>query len=119
MASPRLFETRPEAASVLGPTVAAGAMVAQFVVGKATRDALFLSHYPVELLPRAMLAATALSALAALASSGALSRRPPERVVAATFAASAALLLALWALGRGHERPVALAVYGHVAVFGA
>lgn len=119
MASPRLLETRPETAAVLGPTVAAGAMVAQFVMGKATRDALFLSHFSVELLPRVMVASTVLSGLAALLSSGALAKRPPERVVGATFAASAAILLGLFALGRGYERQVALAVYGHVALFGA
>ncbi len=120
MSKSRPPETTPAAPAVLGPTVAAGAMVAQFVMGKATRDALFLSHFPVELLPRAMVAATALSALSALASSRALARRPPERVVAAAFAASAACLLALWAFGRGgNERPVALLVYAHAAVFGA
>ena len=41
---------------LLGAT-AAGLLVAQQVAGKATRDALFLSHYPASALPAVMAAA--------------------------------------------------------------
>jgi hypothetical protein len=47
---------------VLAATIAAAAMVAQMVIGKATRDALFLSNFPVARLPIALLAGSVVSA---------------------------------------------------------
>lgn len=55
--------------------VAAGALVAQQVAGKATRDALFLSTFHVSSLPLAMIASAIVSALAVLGFSAALARR--------------------------------------------
>src|SRR5258708_15585297 len=76
--------------------VAAGALIAQQVAGRATRDALFLSTFHVSSLPLVMIAAAVLSALAVLAFSAALSRRPPAQVVPVTIAAGPVLLLAGW-----------------------
>ena len=52
--------------------VAAGALIAQQVAGKATRDALFLSTFHVSSLPLVMIASALVSALAVLGFSAAL-----------------------------------------------
>jgi hypothetical protein len=48
---------------VLAATVAAAAMIAQHVIGRATRDALFLSHFAPSRLPLAMIGGAVVSAL--------------------------------------------------------
>src|SRR5258706_192848 len=53
--------------AVVAAMVAAGALIAQQVAGRATRDALFLSTFHVSSLPLVMIAAALLSALAMLA----------------------------------------------------
>ena len=99
--------------------VAAGALVAQQVAGKATRDALFLSSFPVSSLPLAMIASAIASALAVIGFSAALARRAPARVVPVALAAGTVLLLAEWGLSATHPRLAAAAVYLHMAIFGA
>ena len=99
--------------------VAAGALVAQQVAGRATRDALFLSTFPVSALPLAMIASAVVSTLAVLGFSAALTRRSPARVVPAALAAGTVLLLAEWGLTVTHPRLAAVAVYLHMAAFGA
>ena len=99
--------------------VAAGALIAQQVAGRATRDALFLSTFHVSSLPLVMIAAAVLSALAVLAFSTALSRRSPAQVVPVTIAAGTVLLLAEWGLSLAQPRLAAIAVYLHMAAFGA
>lgn len=99
--------------------VASGALVAQHVAGRATRDALYLSHFDVSTLPGAMIGAAALSAVAVLGTSRLLARSAPERVVPFTFALAAGLFLCEWALAARDERAAALVVYAHTAVFGA
>ncbi|HEU0105011.1 MAG TPA: hypothetical protein VFT38_02490 [Vicinamibacteria bacterium] len=105
--------------AVVAAMVAAGALIAQQVAGRATRDALFLSTFHVSSLPLVMIAAAVLSALAVLAFSAALSRRPPAQVVPVTIAAGTVLLLAEWGLSLAQPRLAAIAVYLHMAVFGA
>jgi ATP:ADP antiporter, AAA family len=105
--------------AVLAAMLAAGALVAQQVAGKATRDALFLSAFPVAALPLAMIASAIVSALAVLGFSAALARRSPARVVPAAVAVATVLLLGEWALSLVQPRLAAAAVYLHMAVFGA
>lgn len=99
--------------------IASASLVAQLVAGKATRDALFLTHFGLRLLPAAMIAAAFVSALAMIVMSRVLTRWGPARVVPATFALSAALFLVEWAISLGSERATAIAVYAHTAVLGA
>src|SRR5687767_538773 len=106
-------------AAVTAAMLAAAALVAQQVAGKATRDALFLSTFRVSSLPLVMIGAAAASALSVLAFSTALSRRSPARVVPAALAAGTVLLLAEWGLSLAVPRVAALLVYLHMAVFGA
>ena len=99
--------------------LAAGALIAQQVVGKATRDALFLSSFHVSSLPVVMIVAAVASSLAVLAFSSALTRRGPARVLPRVLGGVTVLLLAEWGLSLVEPRAAALAVYLHMAAFGA
>lgn len=99
--------------------LAAAALVGQQVAARATRDALFLSHHDVARLPFAMATAALLSLVAVAASSRAMARWPPARVVPAALAASAVLLVLEWLLSMVSVPAAAVALYLHVAVFGA
>ena len=99
--------------------LAAAALVGQQVAARATRDALFLSHHDVARLPFAMAAAAVLSLVAVAASSRAMTRWPPARVVPAALAASGVLLVLEWLLSMVSAPAAAVALYLHVAVFGA
>jgi hypothetical protein len=82
------FWSHPAASAAMAGAAAIGA---QFIIGKAARDALFLAHFAVTTIP----AMTAVSALVAMmlmvASSRWLSRMPPAVVLPRAFAVSAAL----------------------------
>ncbi|MCP5150407.1 MAG: hypothetical protein H6983_17710 [Ectothiorhodospiraceae bacterium] len=94
-------------------------MIAHQVAGKAARDALFLSHFDVSALPRAMVIGAVLSLLAVLAMSKLLPRIGPTRMVAWCFVVSGALFVAEWMLYGAHPRVAAAVLYLHMAVFGA
>ena len=100
-------------------TIASASLVAQLVAGKATRDALFLTHFGLDLLPVAMIAAAALSALSVIVMSRVLTRSGPARVVPATFAASAVLFLVEWSISLKSAEATTIAVYAHTAIFGS
>jgi hypothetical protein len=99
--------------------LAAGALIAQQVVGKATRDALFLSSFHVSSLPLVMIASAVTSSLAVLGFSAALGRRSPARVVPLALAGGTVLLIGEWGLSLVDARLAAIAVYLHMAAFGA
>lgn len=99
--------------------LAAAALIGQQVAARATRDALFLTHHDVSRLPIAMAAAAVLSLAAVLATSGAMTRWPPGRVVPAALAFSAVLLVLEWLVSMVSAPAAAVALYLHVAVFGA
>ncbi len=54
-------------------------MIAALVAGRVVRDALFLSHFAPELLPRLMIAAAVASVVSALTLSRMLTRLGPAR----------------------------------------
>jgi len=99
--------------------LAAAALVGQQVAARATRDALFLSHHDVSRLPLAMAAAAALSLASVGASSGAMARWAPARVLPAALVVSAVLLVLEWLLALVSPAAAGLALYLHVALFGA
>ena len=105
--------------AVTAAMLAAGALIAQQVVGKATRDALFLSSFRVSSLPVVMIVAAVASSLAVLAFASALARRGPARLLPRVLAAITVLLLAEWGLSQVEPRAAAIAVYLHMAAFGA
>ena len=94
-------------------------MIAHQVAGKATRDALFLSHFDVTELPKAVIAAAVLSMVAVLAMSSLLARLGPAKLVPATFGVSAALFLGEWFLFGRTSQFAAVVLYLHMAIFGA
>jgi ATP:ADP antiporter, AAA family len=78
--------------------VCAGAVSAQFIAGKATRDALYLAHLDVTTLPAMVMAAAGFSLLLVGLSSSLLRRVPPATVIPWAFVVSAVLLLVQWGL---------------------
>lgn len=99
--------------------LAAALLVAQQVAGRATRDALFLSHFDVASLPAMTAAAAVVSLLAALAFARGMAALSPARVLPSALGASAALFLAEWGLALMAPRAAAVVVYLHQAVLGA
>lgn len=95
------------------------AMIAYQVAGKATRDALFLSSFPVSALPAMTIASAILSVAMAFVASKALLRFGPGRVIPFGFAGSAIGLVVEWLLQSSWPRPVAVAVYLHYGALGA
>jgi hypothetical protein len=102
-----------------GAVAAALFMLAAHVASKATRDALFLSLFPVTDLPRAMIAAALVSLLSAVVMSRLLARIGPFRVVPAAFALSALLFAGEWLLLSAAPGVATVALYLHSAAFGA
>ncbi|MEQ8231869.1 MAG: Npt1/Npt2 family nucleotide transporter [Gammaproteobacteria bacterium] len=94
-------------------------MIAHQVGGKATRDAVFLSHYDVTQLPKMVIVAALLSMLAVIVMSRLLARFGPSRVVPLAFLVSAGLFVGSWSLYADHPALAALTLYTQMAVFGA
>ena len=104
--------------AVLAATLVSGLLVAQQTAGRAARDALFLSTFPVAFLPAMMMASSAASVAAVGVVSWALARRSPFRVVPLLAGTSSALLVVEWVLCLAAPRLAAVAVYLHLALFG-
>jgi hypothetical protein len=112
-------DTVSDRSAALAATAASAAMVAFQLAGKATRDALYLSTFGVVALPRMVIVAALVSALAAIALSRVLARVGPGRLVPRLFGLSAVLLLLEWGLA-GHSRSlVAVLFYLHYSCLGA
>ena len=92
----------------------AAAVVAQFVAGKATRDALFLARFEITQLPLMVMAASAFSIACALAMSRVMSRIPPARILPLAFVGSAVLILLEWVLATARPRAGAVLFYLHM-----
>src|SRR4029453_5268047 len=84
--------------SVLTAMICSGAVGAQFIAGKATRDALYLAHLEVTTLPAIVVATAVVSILLGIVSSRSLRSITPGTFVPALFLMSAALLLGSWLL---------------------
>jgi AAA family ATP:ADP antiporter len=94
-------------------------MIAFQVGGKATRDALFLSSFPLTMLPTMVIASSILSVLAVLYAVRKISRQGPWRLIPGLFAGSTVLLLVEWALIGPSRHATAVIVYLHFTVLGA
>ncbi|HYS25687.1 MAG TPA: hypothetical protein VEP46_08800 [Vicinamibacterales bacterium] len=93
----------------------AAAVTAQFVGGKATRDALFLSALSVTALPTMLIATSICSILVVAAWARGSRRYPPSILVPASFIVSGLLFLAEWLFRASAPAPTAIAVYLHVS----
>jgi hypothetical protein len=111
--------SQPESASaVVTAIICAGLVTAQFVGGKAARDALFLAQVDVTSLPTMVIATSIFSiALVAVNAKG-VSRLSPARFVPWAFAVSALLLLAEWLLTFSSPKLAAVLVYLHISGLG-
>jgi hypothetical protein len=89
--------TRSDPAIVIA-MICSGAVSAQFIAGKATRDALYLANLDVTTLPVIVVATAVLSILLVFASSRGLRMVTPAVFVPAAFALSGLLLIASWLL---------------------
>ncbi len=110
---------RADRTAALFALISAAVMIAQQVGSKATRDALFLSSFAAEDLPRVVIASAAASLVAVFLATRAYARFGPPRVVPFAFGISAALYVGEWLLVESATRPVAVVLYLHTAVFGA
>jgi AAA family ATP:ADP antiporter len=95
--------------------LAATLMIAQHIAGKATRDALFLTHFEVSHLPKVMMLGAAVSVAAVLLMSRLLPRYGPARLMPPLYLASTLLLGVQWFLADLMPQAAAVALYIHVS----
>lgn len=105
--------------AVVAAATASAAMIAFQVGGKATRDALFLSSFPVTRLPLMVIASATIALLVVLWAVRRMSRHGPWRFIPAMFAVSVVLLLGEWALLSTARQAAAVLLYIHFTVLGA
>ena len=114
-----MASSRPDpGAAVLTAMMCAGAVSAQFIAGKATRDALYLGSLDITSLPMIVIATAAFSILLVMLSSRVLRQVSPATVVPVAFAVNAALLLIEWRLASTQREWIARAVYLQVSGLG-
>lgn len=99
-------------------TACSAVVTAQFIAGKATRDALYLLHLDVTTLPAMTVVTAVVSILLVVASSKLLRRVAPARFVPLTFVTTAALLLVDWALIRTRPEIAAVGLYLQISGLG-
>lgn len=105
--------------AVLTATAVAVGMIAQQLVSKALRDALFLGNFPATALPRVMTGASILSVLLVLIVARAFRRIAPGKLVPVMFAASALLFTTEWMLSGPYPQIASVVLYIHTTSFGA
>src|SRR5436190_4485805 len=105
--------------SSLAAVISSGAMIAFQIGGKAARDALFLSNFPVTALPAALVSAALVSVVSVIIASKAMGARGPRTVVPYAFGISSILLLVEWSIFGVAPRAAAVLFYLHMASFGA
>jgi len=113
-----MAQSEPNRSAVAAAMVCSAAVSAQFVAGKATRDALFLANIDVTTLPAMVAVTAAVSIGLVVLSSFALRRTTPEVLMPAAFAFSGVLMALDWLFIDGFARPVAWAFYIQVSGLG-
>ena len=93
----------------------AGAVAAQLVSGKATRDALFLASLDFTALPTMLVATSVFSMLLVAANVKGARRISPATLVPASFAVSGLLFLCEWLLASRSPELTAILVYLHIS----
>ena len=95
--------------------LAAAAVTAQFVSGKAVRDALFLTSLDVAALPAMLMATSLCSILIVVANARTARRVAPVTLVPASFVVSGVLLLIEWMVRSHAPSSTAVIVYLHIS----
>jgi ATP:ADP antiporter, AAA family len=104
--------------AVIAAMAGAGAVTAQFVSGKAVRDALFLTSHDIAALPTMLLATSVCSILLVVGNARASRRVRPAVWVPALYVASGLIFLIEWALRARAPLGTAVLVYLHVSAAG-
>lgn len=107
-----------QGSALLTAMLCAGLVTAQFIAGKATRDALFLAHLNVTSLPAITVATSATSILLVIVSSNVLRGLSPAVFVSGAFVLNAVLLFAEWGLTFRAPVIAVVAVYLQISGFG-
>src|SRR5262245_34597625 len=105
-------------ADVLTAMFGAATVTAQFIAGKATRDALYLANLDVTTLPLMVVATSVVSIGLVLLSSRILRRVQPGVFVPSIFFVSAILLIFEWWLVPHAPTLAARVIYLHISGFG-
>jgi ATP:ADP antiporter, AAA family len=108
----------PQRAAVNTAMLCAAAVTAQFIAGKATRDALYLANLDVTSLPAMVIATAVVSICLVAATSKGLQHVSPGTFVPLAFLVCAALLLLEWLLVSSAPRTAAVLVYLQVSGVG-
>jgi hypothetical protein len=106
---------RPEHRLMLTAMICAGAVTAQFIGGKATRDALFLGSLNYTALPTMVIATAIFSVVFVALNASAARRVGPAALIPAYFGASGLLFLAEWLLTSRAPAAAAIIVYLHIS----
>src|SRR5688572_15740363 len=106
---------RSSSQSMMTAMLCAAAVTAQFVGGKATRDALFLASVNLTALPTMVIATSAFSILLVAINSKGARLISPARLVPALFVASGVFLLVEWGLTYKARSLAAVLVYLHIS----
>ena len=96
----------------------AAALIASQVAGKATRDAFFLSQFPVTALPAMVIVASLLSVAAGFVTPRLLNSRS-NRQLSWAFVGSAVLLFAEWRISTWNPAMAAILIYLHMTILGS
>lgn len=104
--------------SMMTAMLCAAAVSAQFVSGKATRDALFLTSLDFSALPSMLIATSVVSILLVAANVRAARSIRPEVLVPASFVASAILFICEWLFRSMAPSVGAVVVYLHISAVG-
>jgi hypothetical protein len=97
----------------------AAALIAHQVAAKATRDALFLSHFDITGLPMMVLIASLLSIITGVIAARVMSRIAPGYLIPRAFLASAILLVLEWWLSYWSHSVAAVLIYLQIAALGS
>ncbi len=93
-------------------------IMAHHVAARATRDTLFLTNFPVRMLPMVVAVASLVSVAAAIFATQRMTKDGPVRFLRVSFALSAVLTLVEWFLVGNDSGLAAILVYVHVVTVG-
>ena len=109
---------RPTSRPILTAMLCAAAVSAQFVGGKATRDALFLTTLGFHALPTMLIAASVCSILLVLAHTRWAAKTAPSSLIQILFAASGVLFLCEWIARFTAPTATAVLLFVHTSAIG-
>src|SRR5438093_8707936 len=110
-----MSSNRAASRSVPLAMLCAGVVTAQYIVGKATRDALFLAQFDFTALPTIFIITSFVSIALVAVNSKVSGKLVPRVIVPVSFAVSGALFVVEWLLIDRAPRGIAVLVYLHIS----